>query len=100
MADYESWSLWDIDDPDNIDPETLPLSDDLKKGLADWEAAYDATLNRSDPASSGFESEAAARKFSETGWALFDQLREELPNVDLVYFDNFTNSIQTGRQSA
>lgn len=88
MPDYECWCLWDMDDPANIDPETLPISSDLKARLAAWEEAYDATLVRENPAASGFHSEGASKTFNEDGWKLFEELKEELPTIEIFYFDS------------
>ena len=85
MADYECWRLWDAEDVGNIDPEKLPLSEPLKRALAAWSAAYDATLNRDDPVASGFPSPAAKAAFEAEGERLLECLRAELPGVAWTY---------------
>ena len=62
----------------NIDPDTLPISDALKVELAQWARRYDETLNRDDPASSGFPSVEAKIAFNSIGLQLADMLRNEL----------------------
>lgn len=93
MTDYECWCLWDLDDPTNIDPETLPLSQSLKSDLGKWERAYSATLNHDDPLASGFPTEADSIEFNEQGWRLWERLKEELPDFQVVYFDNELNMV-------
>jgi hypothetical protein len=54
MADYDCWPLWHDSPPNgdigNIDPLTLPIAAALQTRLLEWAAAYDALLNRDDPA--------------------------------------------------
>jgi hypothetical protein len=52
MADYHCWPLWRDDEVGNVDPELLPLSDDLKARLNGWQAEYDRSFNIDDPANS------------------------------------------------
>jgi hypothetical protein len=53
-------------------PESLPLSADLQERLWQWAATYDATLNRANPASSGFPTEAERQHFIRQGQILQD----------------------------
>lgn len=99
MADYGCWCLWDIDDPQNISPETLPLSISLKAALREWELKYDATLDRANPIASGFSSTCAAVAFNEEGWRLWERLRDELPNSNIMYFDNELGQVFRERPS-
>ncbi|MBV9786582.1 MAG: hypothetical protein JOZ51_00285 [Chloroflexi bacterium] len=88
MADYESWPLWWAGDadPGNIDPHTLPLSPATIARLEAWADAFDATLNRDDPASSDFASDAAFEEFEAEGRALLQLLRKELaPEYQVLY---------------
>ena len=88
MADYESWPLWWAGDadPGNIDPHTLPLSPATIARLEAWADAFDATLNRDDPASSDFPSDAAFQEFEAEGRDLWQQLRDELaPEYQVLY---------------
>jgi hypothetical protein len=87
MPDYHSYPLWDVDDPDNVDPATLPLSDALRARLEAWADAYDAILNPDDPAASGFAGEAAARAFDAEGVRLWHALAAELgPGYAVAYY--------------
>jgi hypothetical protein len=89
MTDYESWPLWWAGDadPGNIDPNTLPLSAATIARLEAWANAFDATLNRDDPASSDFPSDAAFESFEAEGRALWRQLRDELaPQYQVLYY--------------
>ncbi|MEH1929068.1 MAG: hypothetical protein V7K14_17310 [Nostoc sp.] len=47
MADYGCYPLWWVssDEIGNIDPETLPLSQETIKRLEKWEEIYNAKLN-------------------------------------------------------
>ena len=95
MADYECFPLWRINcaNPNNIDPATLPISPALTEDLLDWAARYDATLNRVDPAASGFTDAAAEHAFSARGEHLARRLAEELgPAYTVEYFDDRTGS--------
>lgn len=80
MADYECHPLWgtvaaEIGD---VDPASLPISAALVADLAAWAAAYDATLDRADPAASGFATDEAAAAFRARGAVLARRLEAEL----------------------
>lgn len=91
MADYECWPLWEPEgDPYPVEPESLPLLVLLREQLWSWAAVYDATLNRADPASSGFSSETERQKFIQDGSALQRQLQDELgDDYEVTYFDSY-----------
>ena len=79
MADYGAWPLWDSEAPEyNIDPNTLPISEDTKRRLLTWADVYDATLNQEYPPSSAFKSQEMERAFRREGSLLIQQLRSEL----------------------
>ena len=44
MADYQCWPLWNIDEPDNIAPQELPLAEQTieQTDLGDWELTTEA----------------------------------------------------------
>lgn len=89
MTDYEYHPLWEVlpDGVRNIDPGELQISEQLRSVLREWSAAYDATLRREDPASSGFASPEQERAFEETGMRLWEALRVELGgNAEVSYF--------------
>lgn len=96
MADYQCWPLWDMDEPDNIDPRELPLSDKTIEGLLKWEQSFDAILNWDDPVASGFKSEEAAVAFEQEGIRLWLQLRQELaPDYEVHYFSDKLHKLLT-----
>lgn len=80
MADYECWPIWWDGDGrvGNIAPSDLGLSDRLSADLSAWSSAYDATLNRDDPLSSGFASSDDQQQFHEWGERLANRVAEEL----------------------
>lgn len=79
MADYGAWPLWDSEAPEyNVDPKTLPLSEETKRRLVAWAQVYDATLNQEYPPDSAFPSQEAERAFRREGSLLMQQLRSEL----------------------
>ena len=88
MPDYCCYPLWgiDVDNIGNINPATLPLSQDTIKRLEKWANIYDATLNWNDPASSGFPDDHSESIFEEEGISLWYQLREELYPDYAVYY--------------
>lgn len=80
MADYYCFPLWNNSPVEvgNIDPESLPLSSDLKARLNDWSEKYDSILNDDDPASSGFETREDEQNFIREGKELAECLQAEL----------------------
>jgi hypothetical protein len=96
MADYESYPTW-LTGPtgvDNIDPAELPISDSLASSLLRWAQAYDDTLNRDDPAASGFSSASEEAEFIATGRELARRLAAELSDRYRVeYFDGRTSEL-------
>jgi hypothetical protein len=89
MADYECCPLWWVnsDKAGDIDPETLPLSQETITRLEKWADIYDAKLNWEDPNSSGFPSLEAKAAFEAEGISLWKQLQKELaPNYEVFYF--------------
>lgn len=84
MVDYGCDPLWwqEPDEVGDIDPATLPLTEDTIERLHRWAKAYDITLNWADPADSpGFESADAEAAFESEGISLWKQLQKELaPN--------------------
>ena len=80
MADYQSFPLWEASPGHvgNIDPASLPISDELKNRLMQWASDFDATLNLDDPAYSGFQSEGTRTEFKRIGNKLGERLAKEL----------------------
>lgn len=89
MPDYGCHALWweELDLVGNIDPETLPLSQETIKRLDAWANAYDATLDIADPANSpGFLNDLE-EDFEREGISLWQQLQKELsPAYEVLYF--------------
>lgn len=85
MADYQCHPLWDMSPGmyGDVDPNTLPISMELKQQFADWARVFDETLDMSDPASSGFKSTEAEAAFKAKGVQLAELLQKEL-GVDFL----------------
>ncbi|KYC42210.1 hypothetical protein WA1_19695 [Scytonema hofmannii PCC 7110] len=89
MADYGCYPLWWVDSEKvgDIDPATLPLSQETISRLEKWAEVYDAKLNWDDPASSSFLSNDAKDAFEEEGISLWKQLQKELASTyEVIYF--------------
>lgn len=91
MADYDCFPLWTHGGPGtvNLDPATLPITPELAAALLRWADEYDGTLDRDDPASSGFPDPAVENAFYERGAVLARRLAGELGR-QVVYFDGLT----------
>ncbi len=91
MADYECYPLWDAAAAaTNVDPASLDIPHDLAAALAAWGDEYTVTLNRSDPAASGFTDERAAQTWLKTGAELAARLRAE--GIRVHYFHEGTGA--------
>jgi hypothetical protein len=98
MADYDSWPLWVRREgvSRNVNPDELALSLQLQTRLNQWQKQFDRTLNRDDPASSGFASDSELRAFEDEGKALFGLLKKELRGAfQIEYFGQKTRTTQT-----
>lgn len=84
MADYAAWPLWTTDG--NVDPATLPLSEELQARLDAWAEAFDASLNPEDPRHSKFPSAEAGSAFNKQGRALWHDLQHELGSEYVVCY--------------
>jgi hypothetical protein len=79
MADYHCWPLWQAgEEVGNLNPEMLPISDDLKQKLLVWAEQYDQTLKEEDPRASGFADAASLDAFENEGQRLWNELRNQL----------------------
>lgn len=80
MADYQCFPLWwDAHDRvGDIDPKTLPISEELQKKLMDWAQKFDSSINIEDPLQSGFNNPKEEAKFIKEGEALLIKLKSEL----------------------
>lgn len=89
MADYGCYPLWWVSSEKigDIDPETLPLSQQTINRLEKWAEMYDAKLNEDEPTLSSFSSNEEQASFEEEGINLWKQLKQELEsNYEVVYF--------------
>lgn len=85
MADYECYPIWDVGAATaNADPASLDIPLDLATALSAWGDEYTATLNRSDPAASGFTDERVAETWLAAGAELAARLRTQ--GFQVVYF--------------
>ena len=86
MADYDCFPLWEASPGvvGNIDPASLPISKALKADLMTWAESYNETLNRDDPAKSGFNIKEAEDQFKLQGKALSERLQAELGSGHLI----------------
>lgn len=85
MPDYFCFPLWEVS-PNwgNINPDDLPLSNELKSDLLYWAKLYDETLDQDDPTSSGFENIQKKTEFKEKGIDLARRLRDEIGDVYII----------------
>lgn len=85
MADIGCHPLWSVDDPHNIDPRSLPLTEETHRALGRWAAAHEANLDLDDPGSCGVSPTAAAAQEAE-GRRLWRLLQRELgPQYEVLY---------------
>ena len=79
-AEYECSPLWGIGPQtvENIDPQNLPISQELKLIVYEWQQRFDETLNREDPRNSGFKSNEQLIDFDADGWEIWRRLSQEL----------------------
>ena len=96
MTDYEYYPLWEefSDGISNIAPSSLPIPASLAERIDAWSDDYDKTMNREDPASSGFSSKLAVVEFDEKGRAIFNELKQELDEgFTVTYFSAQSGSL-------
>jgi len=87
MPDYDCWPLWNEDDPDNVDPASLPISPALLDRLARWQQQYDDSLDRADPASTPEWPPEVEAAFEAEGRAMTVALQRELgPAIQVRYW--------------
>ncbi|MBQ1075425.1 hypothetical protein KBX06_19970 [Micromonospora sp. C31] len=96
MADYECYPTWLTGSAgvDNVDPAELSISDGLASALLQWAQTYDGTLDRDDPASSGFPDAGQEADFYAAGHELARRLAAELSGrCPVEYFDGRTGRL-------
>lgn len=88
MADYQCHPLWDMSPGmyGDIDPNTLPISTELRQKIADWARFFDESLDIEDPVNSGFNSDEIKAEFKVQGIKLAEQLQQELGSEFVVSF--------------
>lgn len=89
MPDYSCWPLWHRDPGEvgNIDPDTLPLSIELRAALLAWSLEFDARLNWDDPGSTIPPAPDVQDAFEQTGRELTARLNAELGSaIRFVYW--------------
>jgi hypothetical protein len=80
MADYKCWPLWRDepgDDDPNIDPATLPISNELVVAFNEWRERLDSSLNWEDPAGTKWPTKFWS-DFNGRGHLLAERLQQEL----------------------
>lgn len=90
MAEVQCWAIWDMDDPDNIDPATLPLPKHLVTQINCWSDKFDAIYEldkRNFHTNIAFASKEEEDAFYDEGWAILKQLKEAMPDTHWWYRD-------------
>ncbi|CAD5982140.1 Antitoxin [Planktothrix tepida] len=102
MTDYGCYPLW-WDEPDQVgdlEPESLPLSQETIQRLYHWADAFETRLNLADPSDSPEVTPEEIERFEWEGLSLWKQLDQELaPDYEVVYFSSnfhqiFTNPVK------
>ena len=92
-AQFGWYPLWETATEDGmtfmeeVDPESLPLSDALRRRIARWAERWDATFDHGYPPDSGFAGEEEARDFFEEGVRIAAALREVLRDCCILVAD-------------
>lgn len=91
MTDYGCFPLWATFQEDgsggNLDPNDLPLSDELKSALHAWASSFDRILNHDYPPDSAFASPEEEDAFEAEGLRLWRELRTQLGgDYEVVYY--------------
>ena len=72
--EYGCWPTWDDATGDNIAPTDLPIPPDLAARIAEWDEAFQATLNSAYPPESRFADAAAEADWRAEGEAVLKAL--------------------------
>jgi hypothetical protein len=99
MAEIQCWAIWDMDNPDNIDPATLPLPEQLVDRINRWSDKFDALYEldkKNFHMNIGFASNTDEDAFFDEGWAILQQLQAAMPDTDWWYRDKrLTQPVQS-----
>ena len=90
MPDYNCFPIWRMGPNiiENVNPNELPISANLKKRLFNWGEKYDNTLNNFDPVISGFKSAVEEKIFIEEGKIIWKIMLAELgEKYEIEYFN-------------
>jgi hypothetical protein len=93
MADYQCFPLWWHGGRwiGMIQPDVLPLSEELKRRLSAWAAVYDGLMQTDYQ----WPSAAAQAAFVRDGRVLLAALREELgPDYEVWYVNDLTGQLE------
>lgn len=77
MADYCSSGFWNSEGC-NLHESEVPVHYWLKQMVDDWQALYDAH---------SLDDDFDVKAFSKQGYALAVKIKQNLPDWDIVYFD-------------
>ncbi len=92
MAEYECFPTWLKDTGDaifeNIAIDNLPISEQLKVKMKEWDATYQSTYNAETPQDSGFTSNSEEEIFEKDGLALAKEINSELGSDFVVSYRN------------
>jgi hypothetical protein len=77
-SDCDKTGLWETQNPAPIDPESLPISDALKKRLANWVAT---------PLEDRHYGKPTWEPYVDEGRAIAKKLKSELPSYKITYED-------------
>lgn len=88
MPDYECFPLWKVgvQSVENVSPNDLPISQELKGMIYDWQYKFDTTLDKNDPLNSGFKSDMEMRDFERDGKKIWELLSKELNGRYIVKY--------------
>jgi hypothetical protein len=78
MPDYQCWPLWDVDEPDNVDPASLGITPALQARLRAWAELFEEGFDWDDPGNSPPRPPAWQEAFDAEGRRLVADLQVEL----------------------
>jgi len=103
MADYECFPLWLSYDSffENIDPNSLQITQELKEMLGEWADKFDSTLDREYPPDSGFKTLTEEAAFKEQGLRIYEMMTAQLMGkYEVHYFDVFSGVLHKSFEEA